>query len=120
MVAAAIVFGDEHGMTDLWRDDGWKFKDGHVMLTNGIDSRSGNDVVLENDGGFDGVLGAMGFGNLHHVELLQKPDANQGCGLGRFGCYWSIKYGLVCFVADFEVEWRRKRSRTSSSRRKRE
>ncbi|KAA8546807.1 hypothetical protein F0562_003269 [Nyssa sinensis] len=65
-------------LASAWSDDRWKFKDGYVMLTNGIDSRSGDDVVLENDG----VLGATGFGNLHHVELLQKPDANQG-----FGCY---------------------------------
>ncbi|KAA8525595.1 hypothetical protein F0562_007450 [Nyssa sinensis] len=38
-------------------DDGWKFKDGHVMLTNGIDSRSCDVVVLENDGGFNGNSG---------------------------------------------------------------
>ncbi|KAA8545002.1 hypothetical protein F0562_019781 [Nyssa sinensis] len=77
-------------------DDEWKFKDGHVMLMNGIDSRSGDVVVLENDGDFEGVLGAMGFGNLQQVELLQNLmrirdmdwvslDAIEASSIGRSG-----------------------------------
>ncbi|KAA8519073.1 hypothetical protein F0562_013329 [Nyssa sinensis] len=99
VVAAAVAFGDEQGMTDLWQsthcvqpllhnpwdrlcrhsndilvsvkfdggDDGWEFKDGRVMLTNGMIQNLANarTPVFTNDSKSprtlpspDGVIGS--------------------------------------------------------------
>ncbi|KAA8525644.1 hypothetical protein F0562_007474 [Nyssa sinensis] len=90
-----------------WReacDDEWKFKDGHVMLTNGIDSRSGDVVVLENDGDFERVLGATGFGNLQQVELLQNLMRIRDVDWVSLDAIEASSMGRFVFVADFEIE----------------
>ncbi|KAA8547290.1 hypothetical protein F0562_003846 [Nyssa sinensis] len=88
----------------LCSDDEWKFKDGHVMLTNGIDSRSGDVVVLENDGDFEGVLGATGFGNLQQVELLQNLMRIRDVDWVSLDAIEASSIGRFIFVVDFEIE----------------
>ncbi|KAA8550135.1 hypothetical protein F0562_001849 [Nyssa sinensis] len=85
-------------------DDEWKFKDGHVMLTNGIDSRFGDVVVLESDGNFEGVLGAMGFGNLQQVELLQNLMRIRDVDWVSLDAIEASSIGRFVFLVDFEIE----------------